>query len=158
RAARYALLAAERALGLDTTRAMDLLDRAKVLTSEDDPAFPLVLLRWAEAAFQAGRLAEAAEALDLAIGRLDALGDVLHAGEALALLSIIRWSLGEPDSIALAERAVTLLEPNPGPELIRALTSVASRQFVTGRYAAAVETADRALAFAEQLALAVPGA
>src|SRR5207248_237758 len=35
---------------------------------------------------------------------------------------------------------------------------VASRQFVTGRYTAAVETADRALAFAEQLALPVPGA
>jgi class 3 adenylate cyclase/tetratricopeptide (TPR) repeat protein len=157
RAARYALLAGQRALGLDTARAMDLLDRAKTLTPEQDAGFPIVLLRWAEAAFQAGRLPEAVEALDVAIGRFDDLGDTRHAGEALALSSIIRWGLGEPDSIAISERAVTLLEPTPGPELIRALTSVASRHFVTGRYAKAVEAADRALARADQLALPVPG-
>jgi class 3 adenylate cyclase len=157
RAARAALLAGERALGLDGPRALDLLDRAKSLTREEDPGFPLVLLRWAEAAREAGRLGEAAETLEQAILRFDALGDVRHTGEALSLLSVIRWSLGEPDSIAVVERAVTLLEPTPGPELVAALSRLASRQFVTGGYAVAVATADRALALADQLGLAVDG-
>ena len=157
RAARYALLAGERATGLDTARALDLLDRAKALTPEDDLGFPLVLLRWAEAAQQAGRFREAADVLDQAIGRFQALGDVRHAGEALAVLSVIRWNLGEPDSIRFSEQAVALLEATPGPELVRAVTSVASRQYVTGSYAAAIETANRALDIAEQLGLPVPG-
>ncbi|MDP9255346.1 MAG: AAA family ATPase [Actinomycetota bacterium] len=157
RAARYALLAGERALGLDATSALDLLERTKTLTAEQDPVFPLVLLRWAEAAREAGRLPEAGQALEQAIERFDGLGDVVHAGEALSRLSKVRWSLGEPDSITLAERAVTLLEPTPGRELVEALTRVASSQFVSGSYAAALETADRALALADQLDLAVPG-
>src|SRR5438128_6754596 len=119
----------------------------------------LVLLRWAEAAQQAGgRLGETAEALDEAIGRFEALGELRHAGEALAVQSVVRWNLGEPESIRYSERAVALLEATPGPQLVRAMTSVASRQFVTGSYAAAVETADRVLALAGQLGLGVPGA
>jgi class 3 adenylate cyclase/tetratricopeptide (TPR) repeat protein len=157
RAAGYALLAGERALGLDAVRALDLLERAKALTPEDDPAFPLVLRRWAEAAREAGRLREAAEAVEQAISRWDALGDELHAGEALTYLSHVRWSLGEPDSYAIAEQAVALLEPTRGPELVQALGRVASSQFITGQYAAAVETANRALALADELALPVPG-
>ena len=157
RAAHYALLAGERALGLDAARALDLLDRAKALTPEQDPAFPLVLLRWAVAAREGGRLPEAVEALERAIARFEAVGDVPHAGEALARLSSARWSLGEPDTIAIAERAVSLLEPTPGRELVDALSRVASSQYVSGSYVAAVETADRALALAAQLDLDVPG-
>ena len=157
RAAHYALLAGERTLGLDAARALELLDRAKALTPEQDPAFPLVLLRWAVAAREAGRLPEAVEALERAIARFEAAGDVPHAGEALARLSSARWSLGEPDTIAIAERSVTLLEPTPGRELVDALSRVASSHYVSGRYAAAVETADRALAFAAQLDLDMPG-
>jgi tetratricopeptide (TPR) repeat protein len=77
----------------------------------------------------------------------------------LRLVSAIRWSLGEPYSVTipLVERAVSLLEPTPGPELVDALTGVASAHFLRGMYAAAVETADRALALADQLGLATPG-
>ena len=160
RAARYALLAGERALGLDVTRALHLLDRARTLTPVDDAAFPTVLLRWAQAAREAGRLREAAEALRPAIDRFDALGDAVHCGEALRVLSAIRWSLGEPDSdtIPLLERAVSLLEPTPGPELIDALTGIASANFIRGMYPEAVGSADRAIALASQLGLATPGA
>ena len=83
--------------------------------------------------------------------------DVLHAGEALSRLSHARWSLGEPDSIKLAERAVALLEPTPGPELIAALSRVASSRYISGGYAVAIETADRAIALAAQLGLDAPG-
>jgi tetratricopeptide (TPR) repeat protein len=82
---------------------------------------------------------------------------VQHAGETLGRLSTARWGLGEPDTIAIAERAVALLEPTPGPELVTALSRVASSQFVSGGYGAAVDTADRALAVASQLDLDAPG-
>jgi class 3 adenylate cyclase/tetratricopeptide (TPR) repeat protein len=157
RAAHYALLAGERSLGLDVPRALDLLDRAKALTPEEDPGYPLVLLHWAVAAREAGRLPEAVDALEQALGRFEAAGDVQHAGETLGRLSSARWSLGEPDSIAIAERAVALLEPTPGPELVAALSRVASSQFISGGYAAAVDTADRALVVASQLGLDAPG-
>jgi class 3 adenylate cyclase/tetratricopeptide (TPR) repeat protein len=156
RAAHYALLAGERSLGLDVPRALDLLDRAKALTPEEDPGYPVVLLRWAGAAREAGRLPEAVEALEQALGRFEAAGDVQHAGETLGRLSSARWSLGEPDSIAIAERAVALLEPTPCRELVDALARVASSYFISGSYTAAVETADRALALAERLNLDVP--
>ena len=157
RAARYALLAGERAFGLDAARALTLLDRAKSLTPEQDPAFPAVLLSWALAARESGRLLEAVEALEHAVRRFDAAGDVRHAGQALARLSSARWSLGEADSLAIAERAVALLEPTSGPELVDALSRVASSRFVSGNYAAAIETADRALAVAAELGSDMPG-
>ncbi len=157
RAARYALLAGERALGLDEARALDLLDRAKALTPEQDSSFPLVLLRWAVAAREAGRLPEAVEALESAISRFEASGDVPHAGEALSRLSSARWSLGEPGSIAIAERAVRLLEAIPGRELVDAVSRVASSHYISGNYSEAVETADRALALAAELGLDEPG-
>ena len=87
RAARYALLAGERALGLDTTKALALLERAKTLTPDDDPGYPLVLLRWAVVPARPAVLREAAEALEQAIDRFDAQGDALHAGEALRTLA-----------------------------------------------------------------------
>jgi hypothetical protein len=65
-------------LGPDAARALDLLDRAKALTPEQDPTFP----RWAIAAREGGRLPEAVEALKRAIGRFEDAGDVPHAGEA----------------------------------------------------------------------------
>ena len=157
RAARYALLAGERMIGLDGARALDLLERAKALTPEDDPAFPLVLLSWAVAAREAGRLPEAVDALERALGRFEAAADVQHAGETLGRLSSARWSLGEPGSVGLAERAVTLLEPTPGPGLVGALTRIASDQAITGRYGAAIETANRTLELADGLGLEVPG-
>jgi class 3 adenylate cyclase/tetratricopeptide (TPR) repeat protein len=157
RAARYALLAGERAIGLDAARALSLLDRARSLTSDDDP---LVLLRWAQAARQSGRLPEAVDALEQAIPRFDSLGDAINASVALRLVSAIRWSLGEPDSVTvpLLERAISLVEPTPGPELIDALTGFTSYQFIRGAYAAAVEAADRTLTLADELGLDVPGA
>src|SRR6059036_2650830 len=115
--------------------------RSKALTPEQDPAFPLVLLHWAVAAREAGRLRDAVEALEEALACFESAGDVRHAGEALVRLSGARWSLGEPDHFAIAERAVALLEPTPGPELVTAVSRVASREYISGSYRAAIETA-----------------
>ena len=157
RAARYALLAGERSLGLDVPRAFELLERARALTPEDDPDHPLVLMRWAVAAQESGRTPEAADALERAVAGFEARGDVVHAGEALSRLSRARWSLGEPGSDALAEQAVAQLEGHPGPELVYAVSRLASNKYVSGSYAAAIDLAERALALAEQIGQDVPG-
>jgi DNA-binding SARP family transcriptional activator/tetratricopeptide (TPR) repeat protein len=155
-ASRYAMLAGERALGLDTGKALTLLERARRLTPEDAPGYPLVQLRWADAARQAGRHREAAAALEEAIAGLQDEGDVLHAGEALATLSNVRRYLGEPGHAASAEQAVALLEHRPGPELVAALAQLAGFNYSGGAYDQAIATAGRALDLARRLGLPAP--
>ena len=65
----------ERALGLDTAQAEARLARALELCPADDPERPELLLRWADAAFQAGRPREAAAALDEALALFRARGE-----------------------------------------------------------------------------------
>jgi class 3 adenylate cyclase/tetratricopeptide (TPR) repeat protein len=156
-AARYALLAGERALGLDTGKALALLEQARSLTREDDPDFPFVLMRWAEAARHAGRLRDAVDALERAVSASQARGDILRAGEGLTTLSAIRWRLGEAGHIPAVEQAIALLEPHPGPELVAALTELASSQMVTGLCEPAISVADRALQLAAELGLPIQG-
>ena len=50
-----------------------------------------------------------------------------------------------------------MLEPTPGPGLVGALTRIASDQAITGKYGAAIETANRTLELADGLGLEVPG-
>lgn len=154
-ATRYALLAGERALGLDTTKALALFELARGLTTASDPVFPLVLLRWADAARQAGRLREAAETLEQARVAFQAHGDVVRAGEALTTLSNVSWSLGDPmaNQLGMVEQAVALLELHPGPELIASLAELAGAQLVAGARDRGIASAERALRLAEQLQL-----
>ena len=156
-AGRYALLAGERALGLDTGKALALFERARTLTAESNPRFPLVLLRWADAARQAGRLGEAAAALEQAITSFKARGEVRRAGEALATLASVRGYLGASGDLAIPKEAVALLEQHPGPELVEALAALAGAHYVAGAFGSAIATAGRALGVAEQQRLARPG-
>src|SRR5207302_376828 len=116
-----------------------------------------VLLRWADAARQAGRLHDAEPALEQAVAAFRAQGDVRRAGEALAVLSSVRYSLGEPDHVRLAEEAVALLEHHPGRELVDALAGLASAYWVARQNELAIRTADRALDVALRLGLPLPG-
>jgi class 3 adenylate cyclase/tetratricopeptide (TPR) repeat protein len=156
-AARYALLAGERALGLDTAKALTLLERARTLIPETDRTFALVLLRWGEAAHQAGMMREGAQAVEHAASSFEAQGDLVRAGEALTLLAAVRRRLGAPETLTTAEQAVALLESTPGTELISALAGLAGLHYATGADEAAVRTAGDALALAEHLGLPVPG-
>src|SRR5207244_12232369 len=110
-ARRFLALAGERALGLDTAQAEARLARALELCPADDPERPELLLRWADAASQAGRPREAAEALDEALASLRARGDTETAARALQLRSRVALGLGEGRQIALAAEAIALLEP-----------------------------------------------
>ncbi|MDH4177832.1 MAG: AAA family ATPase, partial [Thermoleophilia bacterium] len=155
-ARRYALLAGERALGLDTAKAQQLLQRAVELTGTDEPEYPTVLLRWASAAHQGGDFAGAAEALERAASSFRMRGDVRGAAAALESLSVVRHYLGDPRQLEFAQEAVALLESLPGPELVEAVDRLAGAHLVEGRARESLVTADRAIDLAASLGLPQP--
>jgi tetratricopeptide (TPR) repeat protein len=157
-ARRFPALAGERALGLDTDQAVARLARALELSPADDPERPELLTRWADAALQAGRLREAAEALELALVSLRARGETEVAAHALQLRSRVAFRLGDGRMwLALATEAVALLEPEgPGPVLVDAYAQLASARAIVGAYAEAIAAADSARALAETLGLPEP--
>jgi hypothetical protein len=156
-ARRFLALAGERALGLDTVQAEARLARALELTPADDPERPDLLVRWADAASQAGRPREAAEALDEALATLRARGETEAAARAQLLRSRVAFSLGEGGQVALAAETVVLLEQEPpGPELVAAHAHLARTHFLAGAYADAIAAADRARELAETLGLPEP--
>jgi class 3 adenylate cyclase len=156
-ARRYLALAGERALGLDTKQAEKRIARALELTPDEDIERPMLLLRWADAAFQGGRTRDAADAVEQALAAFRARNQAEAAARALIMLSRVVHVLGEGSNVALAAEAVSLLErESPGPTLVDAYTALASAQFLSGSYGEAIAAADRAGTLAERLGLPVP--
>jgi len=156
-ARRFLALAGERALGLDTAQAEARLTRALELTPLDDPGRPELLVHWADAAFQAGRPREAAEALEQALASLRAAGDTEATARALQLRSRVSLGLADGLYVALAAEAVDLLlREMPGAPLVAAYTQLANAQCIAGAYAEAIAAAGQARALAETLGLPEP--
>jgi class 3 adenylate cyclase/tetratricopeptide (TPR) repeat protein len=155
---RFLTLAGERALGLDTGIALESFERARALTPPGHPGRPMVLARFAEAAHQAGRNAEAREALEEAADAFTERGDLPGAAAATATLAKVLYRLGDPRALTLTAEALALLEPlPPGPELVVALTEAAATEVVIhGRYEDGEHHADRAVAVAAELGLGRP--
>src|SRR5213083_1064541 len=151
-ARRFLALAGERALGLDTAQAESRLARALELTPHDDPERAVVVARWAEAAYQAGRLGEAAQALDDVLDSLRAGGRTEATARALQLRSRLAQRLGQGHRVTLAAEAVHLLEQRPpGQPLVDACAQLAGSHHLEGDYADAIATADRACELAHTL-------
>jgi class 3 adenylate cyclase/tetratricopeptide (TPR) repeat protein len=156
-ARRFLALAGERALGLDTAQAEARLARALELTPEDEPGRSHLLVRWADAAFQAGRPREAAQTIDEALAALRGRGQTEAAAQALQLRSNIALRLGDGRHVALAAEAAELLEHGtPGPALVAAYANLANAHSVAGSYTDAIAAAERAVNVAEMLGLPEP--
>jgi class 3 adenylate cyclase/tetratricopeptide (TPR) repeat protein len=156
-ARRFLALAGERALGLDTAQAEARLARALELTPHDDPERPSLVVRWADAVFQAGRPTEAAHALDDALAMHRASGNTDATARALQLRSRIAQRRGEGTHVALASEGVELLEQGPeNAALVAAYEQLANVHTVAGAYSEAIAAADRACAIAAALALSEP--
>jgi class 3 adenylate cyclase/tetratricopeptide (TPR) repeat protein len=156
-ARRFLSLAGERALGLDTAQAEKRLARALELAPAEDPERLELIVRWADAAYQAGHLREAAEALDQALPSLRAEGAMQTAARALQLRARVSVRLGEGRQVALAAEAVSLIETEmPGPVLVAAYAELASVQSVAGAHADAIAIAERAIRLAETSGLPEP--
>ncbi|HEX6331123.1 MAG TPA: AAA family ATPase [Actinomycetota bacterium] len=147
------MMSGDRAKRLDATRAVVFYRRARLVLAPDDPECRRAVLESAEAAEEAGRLAEAETDFDQAIEEYRASGDRLGLGEALARRARSIQRHGGA-ARALLEEAVSILETEPpGPELVRATTRMAGHLFVAGDNAGAVGWAERALALAEDLGI-----
>jgi class 3 adenylate cyclase/tetratricopeptide (TPR) repeat protein len=157
-ARRFLALAGERALGLDTTQAEAVLARALALTPPEDPDRADRLVSWSNAVFQAGRVHEAAEAIEQALPSLRARGNSYATARALQLRSRVGLFLADGSHVAVAAEAVELLESEqPSAALVAAYAQLANAQCIAGAYAEAIAAAHRADALAETLRLPEPG-
>jgi hypothetical protein len=156
-ARRFLALAGGRALGLDTAQAEARLARALALTPPDDPDRLPLLVTWSQAAFQAGRPLEAADALDKALASVRTQGMSEVTARALQLRSRVALRLGEGTQVDLAMQAVALLEREAyGTSLIEAYAQLAHVRVRAGAYSDAITAADRARAVAAELGVSEP--
>ncbi len=154
---RFLSLAGERALGLDANAALTSLERALQLAPAGHPDRAAALARYGNAAFQAGRYAEARSAFEAARSEARAGGDVATEARVLGRLSVLSSRLGEPHFGALAAEALALLEPlGPSPALVDALTEVARAETLEGDPTEGIRFAERALELSAELGLPTP--
>jgi tetratricopeptide (TPR) repeat protein len=152
--ARQALvLAGDSTIGLDVARAEAYYGQALELWPPGTPERPRVVAKAGRAAFQIGRVAEAAELYEEAIAGFAANDDLVGRGEALNRLSSVLWNQGEARRARDAlSSAVELLEGAPaGPELCSAYAQMAMDRVMSGHPREALVWADRALALADRL-------
>ena len=158
RAARYALLAGERMLGLDTVRALELLDRAKTLTPEEDPGHPA-----RSPALGGGALEVAACPRPPTRSTTRSTGSMPRAtcftpGRRSDTFRASAGASASPTPSDSARRPAIAPRADSGPRADRR-SGAEWRAGASwrGKYAPAIETADRTLELADQLALATPG-
>ena len=156
-ARRFLAFAGERALGLNTPLAEARLTQALELSPLEDPERPELLLRWADAAVEAGRPRDAATAIEQALASFRDRSEREAEARALIRLSRVAALIGEPGFLAQAAEAVRLLEAEgPGPGLVEAYESLAAAHFLAGAHVEAVAVGERALELAARLELPVP--
>jgi DNA-binding SARP family transcriptional activator/class 3 adenylate cyclase/tetratricopeptide (TPR) repeat protein len=149
---RFMALAGDRAMGLDIAQADTYYQRALTLYPPGDPERAQVLAKAAEAAFQAGRLAEADRLYEQASDAYRAADDLFGAGSAEVRRLYVLWWRGKTTLARAALGAVELLERQPpGPALATAYQAMAADNLFMGRPTAAVEWADKAIALAGQV-------
>jgi tetratricopeptide (TPR) repeat protein len=156
-AARYLMLAGDRALGIDVAAAERHYHHALQLTSDIDPSRAELLARHAEALRQRGRFPEAAAAFEQAIALFGDRDDVISVAAAMDGYGHTLQGLGDPRERTLTTDALALVEPlGPSPELVQALAEEAAMRMVWGDHRKAIKHADRALVLAAQLGLPEP--
>ena len=153
RARRFLILAGDRAIGLNVAKAQVYYQRALALCPPDHPERPRIVAGTARAAFQSGRVEDAAVAYEEAIAGFARHGDVRGQGEALNRLCTVLWNQGETRrSRAVLLQAIELLEQErPSPELCSSYAQMAADRVLSGHSEEAPAWADKALALAEQL-------
>ena len=148
-------LAGDRALALD----VDLAERhyAKAVELAVDGAKrPYLLVAWAEALKQSGRLQEAADALDRGVRGLNALGDDRAAKAASTQSWYAHWLLADGQMLSADEVAELAHEGEASPELVVLLESCADRVSYAGHTSLALQLANRSLAMCAELGLTEP--
>jgi DNA-binding CsgD family transcriptional regulator/tetratricopeptide (TPR) repeat protein len=146
-ARRSAALGAHREAAAQYQRALryaDTADRAGLAGLQEGLAEELSLL---------DRLDEAEAALRAALAHRRELGDNLHAGKDLGVLSDLLWQQcrREEGALAAEESLRVLRSLPPGPELAMAQLGAATSMFSAGRRAQAFESITEALELGQRL-------
>jgi tetratricopeptide (TPR) repeat protein len=156
-AARYLMLAGDRAMGIDVEAAERHYAKALAMTGPDHPDRAGLLIRYGEALRLRAGFREAAAAFEQAIAAFQADGDVRRAAMATSRYSMLLHRLGDRGYADAADRALGILEPlGPSPELAEALADRAAASFLSDQHAEAAALAERAVELAAELGLPVP--
>ncbi len=144
-ALRFLMLAGRRALGLDNTVALGLMERAMALapTGSDRPA---VLERYGDALNHDGRYGDAVAAYEEAARLFREAGRVPEAAHVIGVLAGLSEFMGDPRFRGLTGEAVSMLESlGPTPQLAIALQKLATSDIIAARYEDGLAGLDRAL-------------
>ena len=144
--ARFLVLAGDRALHLDMQAAESHYRRALELSKADELARATVLAKLAHVLVQRGERDEAFGAFHDAIAVLRS-EQPSEAADAMRNLAQAMWLHGEVDTAqALGDEAISILERDPGPDLVAAYGGGAHRAAIAGRYAEAMTLVEKGLA------------
>jgi class 3 adenylate cyclase/tetratricopeptide (TPR) repeat protein len=150
-AAQCLVLAGDRAIALDRARAETYYRRAvDLLEAGSDRG--IALSKLAQAMLAGGQFEDAETLLEQAVQELVADGNVLAAGQAMALRSVPAEQRGDPKAAErLAAEAIELLEgEQPGRELAAAYTQAALNFMLSSRPGDAVRFAEKAIPLADR--------
>ncbi len=156
-AARYLMLAGDRAMGIDVEAGERHYAKALTMTGSEHADRAELLVRYGEALRLRARFRAAAAAFEQAIAAFQANGDVRKAAMATSRYSILLHRLGDRAYQDAADRALGVLEPlGPSPELAEALADRAAASFLSDQHVEAAALAERAVELAAQLSLPLP--
>jgi class 3 adenylate cyclase/tetratricopeptide (TPR) repeat protein len=153
RACRYLVMAGDRAVQLDVTRAASYYRRALELMPPSDPGRAEVLWKLGDVFQMSGRHTESGRVLREAIADFQARGDGVGAGKALVRLSfalVFEGRTAEARS-ALAEGVELLEREEPGPELADAYSHTTRDLMMSGRSKECLAWSEKTLSLAERL-------
>ncbi len=156
RAARYLVLAGDRAWELDVDAAAARYRQALELLPAGSEEHGLTLLKLAETAQAHGRFEDARAHAEAAATELEAVGAARSAARAYGLLGNTYFQLGGADRMRAAlERSLVLLEPLPqGPELVETYGRMASLESMSGGSPQlGLDWAEKAVSLGEELRL-----
>ena len=149
--ARVLLLAGDRATQLDVETGEAYYRRALTLSAHDERARATALRKLAPTLLARGALVEGIEAYEEAIASLRSF-DEHAAAVAMGELATALWQRREP---ARADRlrleAITILERDPGPDLVSAYGRAALSEAIAGRLGEASALVERGFALADEL-------
>ena len=146
------VIAGERAMWLDISRAEHCFDEALRLLPLAHTDRPRVLARKAEVGLAAGRFEEAERTFELAAAGYADANDDVGRGACLDRLATVLWERGDERWRArLADAVQTLEGQPPTPELADCYASVTSARLLGCRFEETIEWADRAISLAEQV-------
>ncbi len=158
RVQRFALLAGERAAGLDTDKALNLLKRALDLTPEDHPDRARFLTKWAMASLDNGQAEVAADALEQAAALAREQNDTGTLATALINRARAHLDITGNPGLEFADEAVAVLSQEPSDQrLMHAIAELSVIRMLSGDYAQAIVAAEKALTLATELGLPPPG-